>query len=95
MFLYTLLFASAALFAIWHGLAFKDATTKGFGLAFLGINLYTQFFTNCWDLLYKPIFFAVVAISFGVIGRYAEAIWNVKMEGRCVFTRVPKSLYAA
>ncbi|KAI1189939.1 hypothetical protein F5B17DRAFT_151460 [Nemania serpens] len=56
-------FLCAAAAAIWHGLRYGDSTTKGFGLAFLGINLYTKFFEFCWHLWYKSVFFAILALS--------------------------------
>ncbi|KAI1115112.1 hypothetical protein F5Y14DRAFT_440836 [Nemania sp. NC0429] len=67
-------FLCAAAGAIWHGLRYGDSTTKGFGLAFLGINLYTKFCEFCWKLWYKPAFFAVLALSFALLGRYAESM---------------------
>ncbi|KAK5631811.1 hypothetical protein RRF57_007525 [Xylaria bambusicola] len=67
-------FLCAATVAIWHGLRYRDSTTKGFGLAFLGINLYTKFFEFCWTKWYKSVFFAVMALSLGLVGRYAETV---------------------
>lgn len=32
-------FFFAAAFSVWHGLKFRDSTTKGFGIVYLGINL--------------------------------------------------------
>ncbi|KAI1375825.1 hypothetical protein F4677DRAFT_102151 [Hypoxylon crocopeplum] len=67
---FTTLFAAA--FSVWHGLKFRDSTTKGFGLAFLGINLFTKFFEVFWDASYRPVFFTVLALLLGLLGRYAE-----------------------
>ncbi|KAJ3571809.1 hypothetical protein NPX13_g5256 [Xylaria arbuscula] len=67
-------FLCAAIAAIWHGLRYGDSTTKGFGLTFLGINLYTKFFEFCWSKWYKSVFFGVMALSLGLVGRYAESV---------------------
>ena len=75
---WSLLFAIAAGVCIWHGLRFADSTTKGFGLAFLGINLYTRFFEVFWDRWYKPLFFGVLAASFAILGQYAENLRDLK-----------------
>ncbi|TGJ83841.1 hypothetical protein E0Z10_g4924 [Xylaria hypoxylon] len=73
-------FLCAATTAIWHGLRFGDSTTKGFGLTFLGINLYTKFFEFCWSKWYKSVFFAMLALSLGLVGRYAEFVNTVLHE---------------
>ncbi|KAI0550070.1 hypothetical protein F4679DRAFT_218671 [Xylaria curta] len=71
----------AAAMAIWHGLQYDDSTTKGFGLAFLGINLYTKFFEFCWSMWYKSVFFATMACSLALLGIYAEPINTTLHEG--------------
>ena len=67
-------FLCAAVVTIWHGLRYGDSTTKGFGLTFLGINLYTKFFEFCWSKCYKSVFFGIMALSLGLVGRYAESV---------------------
>jgi hypothetical protein len=79
LFVWSLAFSLAAAFSIWHGLRYGDSTTKGFGLTFLGINLYTKFFEYFWHRWYKPLFFVVVATTLAVVGRYAEQVWNLQM----------------
>ncbi|KAI0460637.1 hypothetical protein F5B21DRAFT_452578 [Xylaria acuta] len=74
-------FLCAAAMAIWHGLQYGDSTTKGFGLAFLGINLYTKFFEFCWSMWYKSVFFAILAFSLALMGKYAESINIALHEG--------------
>lgn len=44
LFHWSLLFGLAAFAAIWLGLKHDDAMLRGFGLTFLGINLYTRLF---------------------------------------------------
>lgn len=78
MFLWSLVFFVAAGGSTWHGLRYDDSTTKGFGLTFLGINLYTKYFEWGWGLS-KPLFFAVLAGTFAVVGRYAEDVWNMRV----------------
>ena len=77
LFHWSLLFAIAAGLALYHGLRFDNATTKGFGLTFLLINLYTRFFEFFWDSINKIIFFTLLAISFWALGHVAEKLWNL------------------
>jgi hypothetical protein len=74
---WSVLFAAAAGLAILHGLKFDDAVTKGFGLTFLFINLYTRFFEHFWDSLHKAVFFAVLGASLWLLGMWAERIWRL------------------
>jgi hypothetical protein len=77
LFLWSLLFGAAACAAIVHGLKTGDGVTRGFGIVFLFINLYTRYFEYFWDGMHKAIFFAVIAVSFWMIGRHAEKIWSL------------------
>ncbi|KAI1843308.1 hypothetical protein JX266_010482 [Neoarthrinium moseri] len=71
--------ALAAGCCVIHGLRYRDGTVKGFGLTFLGINLFTKFCEVLFDILNTPVFFAILA-GFPVgIGRYAENIWNMQL----------------
>jgi hypothetical protein len=78
VFLWSVVFFVAAGGSIWHGLRYDDSTTKGFGLTFLGINLYTKLFEFGWGWS-KPLFFSILAGTFAVIGRYAEDVWNLQV----------------
>lgn len=71
-------FLAAAIFSTWHGLYYGVSTTKGFGLTFIGINLYTKFFELCWNNLYKPLFFTIIALTLAIVGNYTEIIWGFK-----------------
>lgn len=73
---WSLLFAIGAIIALYHGLKTDNSITKGFGLTFLFINLYTRFFELFWNQLYKGVFFALLAISFWWLGSKAEKIWH-------------------
>ncbi|ULA64404.1 MAG: conserved membrane protein of unknown function [Nitrospira sp.] len=77
LFHWSLLFAAVAGWAIYYGLRYDNDMTKGFGLTFLGINLYTRYFELFWNSLHKAVFFAVLAMSFWYIGSKAETIWNL------------------
>jgi len=71
------LFGAVACAAIYYGLRMDDAVTKGFGLTFLLLNLYTRYFEYFWNMSHKAIFFGVLALSFWGLGRWSENIWNV------------------
>ena len=73
-------FLAAAILSTWHGLYYGVSTTKGFGLTFIGLNLYTKFFEICWGNLYKPLFFAVLALTLAFFGNYAETIWSLRLQ---------------
>lgn len=73
-----LVFGAAALAAIVYGLKQDDATSRGFGVTFLFINLYTKYFEFFWNGTHKAIFFIIMAVSFAAIGRWAEKIWNLE-----------------
>lgn len=74
---WSIVFGLVAVAAIFHGLRFDNAMTKGFGLTFLFINLYTRFFEYFWDGLHKAIFFGFLALSFWLLGSQAEKIWHL------------------
>lgn len=60
-----------------YGLKKKDIIAREFGIIFLLINIYSRYFEYLWDITDKTIFFSILAISFWLIGRKAEKIWNV------------------
>jgi hypothetical protein len=61
-----------------YGLKSKDAIAREFGITFLLIFIYTKYFEYFWDSTNHTLFFAILAVSFWLIGRKAEKIWNVK-----------------
>lgn len=75
-FIWSLIFGIAALVAIFHGLRQDDGVARGFGITFLFINLYTKYFEYFWEVAHKAIFFAILALSFWLLGRYAEEVYN-------------------
>ena len=77
LFHWSLLFGIAAVVSIYHGIKEDDGITRGFGITFLFINLYTRFFEYFWDSTHKAIFFAILAVSFWYLGSRAEKIWHL------------------
>ena len=75
---WSLYFGVASIIAIYLGLKHDDAVLRGFGLTFLFINLYTRFFELFWDNVHKGVVFALLALSFWLIGIKAEAIWQLR-----------------
>jgi hypothetical protein len=74
-----LIFGLFAVGAIIYGLKHDDYTSRSFGITFLFINLYTKYFEYFWDSTHKAIFFLIMAVSFWLIGRKAESIWNLEI----------------
>ncbi len=77
LFHWSLLFGLAALAAIYYGIKEDDGMTRGFGIVFLFINLYTRFFEYFWNSMHKAVVFGLLAVSFWLIGSRAEKIWNL------------------
>ena len=77
LFHWSLIFAIVAGAMVYHGLRYDNLTTKGFGIVFLLINLYTRFFEYFWNGTHKAIFFALLGLSFWFLGRHAEKLWNL------------------
>ncbi len=77
LFHWSLLFGAAACAAIWLGVKDDDAMLRGYGLVFLGLNLYTRLFYWYWDSLNKGLFFIIVGLSLWGLGAHAERLWNL------------------
>ncbi|KAI1098258.1 hypothetical protein F4804DRAFT_132338 [Jackrogersella minutella] len=72
LFLWSLAFFFAAALSVLHGLRFRDSTTKGFGLAYLGIHLGSKCLLDHdgdWD---NPVLFIMLAFPLALLGKYAE-----------------------
>lgn len=72
---WSLLFAGAAGGALWYGVKHDDGLSRGFGLTFLFINLYTRFFEYFWSSLHKGVFFTLLGLSLWYLGSRAEKLW--------------------
>lgn len=77
LFHWALIFGAAACVALWIGIRRDDGMLRGYGLVFLGLNLYTRFFEWFWDSLHKGLFFIIVGISLWFLGSRAERLWNL------------------
>lgn len=75
----------AAIACIWISLKTDDGMLRGFGLTFLGFNLYTHYFEFFWDNINKVVFFLLLAISLALVGRSAEKIWRVGEGHQSIF----------
>jgi len=63
---------------LFFGLKTQDVIAREFGITFLLIFIYTKYFEYFWEHTDKTIFFAILGLSFWLIGRKAERIWNFK-----------------
>jgi uncharacterized membrane protein len=79
---WSVIFAAAAIAAVWYGLRRDDGVLRGFGLTFFFINLYTRFFEYFWNNIHKAVFFAVLAGSFWYLGSRAEALLRMGQRGQ-------------
>ena len=67
---YGVLMGIASISALIWGIKKDDAFTRDTGIIFLLLNLYTRYFEYFWDTLNKGLFFLIIAISFGLVGRW-------------------------
>ncbi|CAM4217259.1 hypothetical protein [Vibrio agarivorans] len=76
---WSILLTVVSLYAIYHGVRFKDDIVKVYGLTFFFINLYTRYFEYFWQDMHKALFFAILALSFWFFGSRAEKIYQVSL----------------
>lgn len=69
---YSILFGIAAVLSFLLGIRYKNDVARDFGVLFLIINLYTRYFEFFWDTMNKGIFFLILAVTFGLLGRWLE-----------------------
>lgn len=67
--------------AIFYGIKYNDPLVRAFGIIFLLLCLYSRYFEFFWDTLHKALFFAILALSFWIIGGRAEKIWQLGNKG--------------
>ncbi len=75
---YSFLLLMASVAAILLGIKREDSWLKNTGVIFVFINLYTRYFEFFWDSMHKALFFAIIAVSFWLVGKQAEKIWSRK-----------------
>lgn len=73
---WSLLLLLFSLLAAWWGHRQERFTIRDLGIAFLIVNLYTRYIEYCWSMLPKSLFFAIMALSFWLIGKQAEKAWK-------------------
>ncbi|MGI9280505.1 MAG: hypothetical protein ACR2PX_12890 [Endozoicomonas sp.] len=61
--------------ALVIGFRRDDSILRISGVCFLLVNLYTRFFEYGWDEMHKALFYALLALSFWLLGRYSERLW--------------------
>ncbi|MCG3883535.1 hypothetical protein I3271_02425 [Photobacterium leiognathi] len=69
------LICSAA--AIVIGIKNNDVLSRSFGIIYTLIVLYTEYIEYFWGEIHKALFFAILALSFWVIGTKAEKLWQL------------------
>jgi len=69
---YAILFGAVAVIIFYFGIRYKDAFVRDMGIAFLLINLYTRYFEYFWNTMNKGIFFLILAVTFGFLGKWLE-----------------------
>lgn len=67
-------FGVAAALSAVYGIKEEDGPARGFGITFLFINLYTQFFEHFWDSTSKAVFFFILGVSLWLIATRSERI---------------------
>lgn len=74
---WSLIAIAGCIVTLYLGITAADDLCRNFGMAFLLINLYTRYFEYFWDTFHKTLFFAVLALSFWLIGSHAEKLWQI------------------
>lgn len=60
----------------WWGHKNGQLSLRDLGLTFLVLNVYSRYTEYFWPLLPKALFFSLMAVSFWLVGRYAEKLWK-------------------
>lgn len=74
---WALLFTLMLVALLYYAIRKKDDALRDICLVFLLLNIYTRYFEYFWDRTNKGLFFAILALSFWLIGRKAEQ-WRRK-----------------
>ncbi len=73
---YSILLLISSIVAIAIGIKKEDVLLKNMGITFIFLNLYTRYFEYFWDSMHKAVFFGIIAVSFWLVGKKAEKIWD-------------------
>ena len=60
---WVLVFTCAGIAQVVAGARLKDSRYTGFGIVFLGIDLYTRFYEHFWDAMSRAAFFTLAGIA--------------------------------
>jgi len=75
---WNLLILFASVIAVYIGLKRDDSVARGFGITFFLLGIYTLYFSLLWEVMHAGMFFFILALSFWLLGRKAEKIWNLE-----------------
>lgn len=64
-------------FGIVIGIRYRNNLIRETSILFLMFNFYSRYFEFGWELLHPTVFFALLALSFWLIGKKAERIWTL------------------
>lgn len=62
----------------WWGHRSSQLTIRDLGITFFVLNIYTRYIEFCWALMPKALFFALMALSFWLVGKQAEKFWKTE-----------------
>lgn len=68
------------LIAIYRGFKTEDYRLQIIGFVFFLLNMYTRFIEYFWNSMHKALFFALLGLSFWIIGTKAEKYWNKRIK---------------
>lgn len=77
LFYWGIIFGLVSIAFIVYGVKRDDDFARAYGISFLLLNIYTRYFELFWEESHKAIFFAILAVSFWLIGRKAERLYNL------------------
>jgi hypothetical protein len=68
------------LITVYRGFKTQDNRLQIIGFTFFLLNMYTRYFEYFWNSMHKALFFALLGISFWLIGTKAEKYWRKEMK---------------
>lgn len=72
LFIWALAYTILLIGLLMYVIKTKDETLRDIVIVFFLLNIYTRYFEYFWDRTNKGLFFAILALSFWLIGRKAE-----------------------
>lgn len=74
LFLWALAYTIILILLLVYVIKSKDETLRDIVIAFFLLNIYTRYFEYFWDRTNKGLFFAILALSFWLVGRKMEGM---------------------